>query len=552
MSNKKIILGLSCLVLGAGFLAGCDDIIATPIPAEYDEAQILNVDGVPNNTMKQIYDALVKEGDSNSERVLRNILKIYSESMFGSFWEIKEAIDSGVDANIQAIADAHEVYKDEAGNGAIGKVKNIYKHFLYEVKKVFYGYVTNSSYQERSEFIESKFYDTQVKANYSLGDEYYEDAKTVSGSFRVKESLDATELEGYFKDLFVTYKNYIDIAVLPDIYRDQLVRQYLYTVNYRSLGLSYARKIDVIKLSENTAYTDATKKLVESYVSNIIEDDTSDFAKYDFTFLDRLYKGIPFDFAGRDADLDQTIVEKIYSDAGWTPFTDADLGYAEFKADNAAYATSTIYKEGTFGGYIANYLKTYDNSVDDSSVVSDFTNSGNYTMKTGLEIKKNALEAVNDTSHGWYNQSDIGSIVPSDISKRLFKIGVAQEVDNDTITDGRYGFYRHGSYFMIPEQFETGAAHPYIISESGTYYLVKVEEAVMNAKLTASEDNYYDTVRNEPYAAEYIARSIAGILSSSDTYKKDSNKYYVEKMAIVYHDTSVYEYFLKTFPTLFE
>lgn len=553
MLNKKskLILGVSALVLLGGALAGCDDVIATPPAEEYDLAKILDVDGVPNNTMKQIYDALVKEGDSNSERVLKNVLRLYSESVFGNFWDLKTAIDAN-DANaLQTIANEHAVYHDEEGNGQVQKVKNMYQDFLYRIKNTFYGYVTNSSYQERSRFIESKFYDTQVKANYKLGSEFFEDAKDVSGEFRVLESLDASELGVYFKNLFVTYKEYIELAILPDIYRDELVCQYLYTVNYRSLGLSYARKIDVIKLAENNTYTDATKKLAESYAKNVIEGG-ADFSKYGFTFLDRLYKGIPFDFSGRDANLDATFVDTIYSDAGWNKFSSADLGYDEFIAANSDFASATIYKETTFGGYIADYLKIYDPTYDDSSVVSDFSNSGAYTTKTGLQIKKNALEAVDNTNHGWYVQNGIGSVVPSDVSKRLFKITVAQEVDNADITEGRFGYYRGGNYFMISEQFETGTAYPYIINDGGNYYFVKVDEAVTSSKLTVSNNNYYDTARNTPFVAEQIARQIAGILSSSDTYKKDSNKYYVEKMAIVYHDTSVYEYFEKTFPSLFE
>lgn len=553
MSNKmrKLLLSASAMLLLGGALAGCDDVIATPPADQYDEAQILDVDNVENNTMKQIFDAIVKEGDSNSERVLKNILRAYSESLFGNFWEIKGAVDTNNTTLLQQIADTHEVYKDEDGNGQVQKVLNMYQDFLFRVKKVFYGYVTNTSYQERSQFIESKFYDAQVKANYNLGNEFFEDARVVRGEFRVQESLDSTELEEYFKNLFVTYKEYIELAVLPDIYRDELVCQYLYTVNYRSLGLSYARKIDVIKLAENTSYTDATKKLVESYAKNVIENVSVDAAKYDFTFLDRLYKGLPFDFAGSDYG-SQTLVEQIYSDAGWTKFSASDTGYTAFVGDNSQYAGVAIYKESTFGGYISDYLKIYDNTVDDSSILADFTNSGAYTAKTGLQIKRNTLSAIDDTSNGWYNQSGIGSVVPSDISKRLFKITVAQEVDNTSITDGRYGYYRNGGYYMIPETFETGTAHPYIINDSGTYYFIKVNEAVMSSKLNASEANYYDNLRSTPFVAEQIARQIAGILSSSDTYKSDSNKYWVEKMCIIYHDTSIYEYFKKTFPSLFE
>jgi hypothetical protein len=51
---------------------------------------------------------------------------------------------------------------------------------------------------------------------------------------------------------------------------------------------------------------------------------------------------------------------------------------------------------------------------------------------------------------------------------------------------------------------------------------------------------------------EYIARKVAYTMSSSDTYKKSANKYYVDEMAVTYHDTSLYNYFKTTFPDLFD
>jgi hypothetical protein len=41
-------------------------------------------------------------------------------------------------------------------------------------------------------------------------------------------------------------------------------------------------------------------------------------------------------------------------------------------------------------------------------------------------------------------------------------------------------------------------------------------------------------------------------LSSSDTWKNKANKYYLNEMALLYHDTYVYNYFKTTFPSLFE
>ena len=163
---KKLFLGLSSILLVGGALAGCDDVTATPTPDQYDEASILDLEGVENNTMKQIYDALVTEGDSNSEKVLRNILKLYSQSLYGDFWEIKDAFDTNNTEKQNEIAKKYAIYHDAEGNGSVIKLKNVFTDFMVAVKKVFQGYITNTSYQERSQFIERKFYDAQVKNKY--------------------------------------------------------------------------------------------------------------------------------------------------------------------------------------------------------------------------------------------------------------------------------------------------------------------------------------------------------------------------------------------------
>ncbi len=586
MFNKKsklYVFGLSAIMTGA-MLAGCSTIEALPPTEEYDGAAIiLDSDGnkidVSNNTMKQIYDALVNEGDTNSEKILNNVLVLYSKSVFGDFLgEVKPAFDSKDESKVQAIADKYEIYHDDNGKGSTVKLEIIYRNFLYRIMNTFYGYVKNSTYQERSEFIEKKFYDAQTKASYSLGsvtDEQKEamsDHKQVDGGYHINEKDEdlAYELDDYFVDLFGVYgkdknnetaNSYIELAILPDIYRDELVCEYLYRENYRTLGISYARKVNYIKLADNSAYPAATKNLVTSYAEKVIEKNKLD--KYPFTILDAMVKGTVFDSSYEVNEEDAEFINSIYTDAGWTTFTDSDYAGidASFKETIDSYST-TVYKESTFGGYVTNYLKIGSDTTDDTDVVSDFTNSGAYTPETGLAIKYRALLAQDDTTSGWYTSTGL-SDAPSDVKNRIFNMGVADEVDSDHSTSN-YVYYRNGEvdaegneigedhYLVIPKNVATGNKTPYVIGDSGNWYLFDVEEAVKSSKLSKTDTtNYYDVLKNEPHYAEYVARAIAGTLSSSDTYKKSSNQYFVKKMALVYHDQSVYDYFKKTFPDLF-
>lgn len=556
MSNKKNKLVLTFLaILASGMaLAGCDDISAE-LPTSQEETKLVeNTSGdlsITNNTMKQIYDALVTSGDTNSEKVLSNVLYIYSQSVYGDFFTIKAAIDANSTTDLQKIADSYDIYKVD-GKGDITTLKNIYRDLLYRVKKVFLSYITNSSYQERSRFSEKKFHDAQVKAYYDVGDNFKTTYVQVDGALRLADPNDTTstanlkadEFNDYFADLFVTYKNYITLAVLPDIYRDELVCQYLYTQNYLTLGKNYSRKVDLIKVTSNAAYPAATQNLFKAYCKDVIAA-KKDVNTYNFTFLDGLNKGT-IDYEAGSSE-DKAIIDAIYTDAGWTKFTSSDVAAVTSATERAEFLT--VCKESTYGGYITNYLKLFDTSnTGDSDIRKDFTNSGAYTAGTGLAIKKQALIATDSTKHGWFSKTDLTDSLPSEASTNLFRMGVASDVDNNKDGDkGKQVWNINGVNYLVSSNYETTNTYPYLISDSGTMYLVKVQEAVKSAKLSSTDNDYYGDEK-----AQIVARSIAATLSSSDTYKKDSNKYFVDQMAVTYHDTYVYSYFKTTFPDLFD
>lgn len=549
MLNKKSKLVLTALaaMMSVGGLAACSDIVATPGEA-YNSALLANDSGnlsTTNNTLKKIYDALVSEGDTNSEKVLNNITNIYSQSLYGDFFAIKTAVDANDTAALKTIADRYEIYHDADGNGSVDLLIQMYKNILFRVKTVFYGYVTNASYQVRNQFVEKKFFDAQVKAYYKFPDSAnpQTDAKQARGEVRIVESTNTAELDEYFNDIFTTYKDYIELAVLPDIYRDLLVCQYLYKENYRVLGNSYARKLDYIKLAANDAYPNATSSLVSAYCTDVINAG-QDADKYGLTFLDRLSKGTD-EFTGDE----KVMADKIYADANWTSFTAEEL--SSLPAANQAY--TYVRKESSFGGHLTNYIKIYAKTQvsNYADIVKDFTNSGAYTAETGLLIKKQVLISTDDTTDGWFTSTGLDS-VPSDMKTRLTKMGVANEVDTNPTTDweGTYGWYRGGHYYATPSSYETGNKIPYAVNDSGSWYIFRVNEAVKSAKLTSStkaDSPYYGDLK-----ARQVARAVAATLSSSDTYKKSSNSFFVEKMALCYHDTSIFNYFKKTFPELFK
>jgi hypothetical protein len=572
-----LVLSLASLSL----LASCDNIEAKLQADKYD-TPVLSLDGTTNNALGKIYDALITEGDTNSAKILNNVLYLYSQSIYGDFFEMKDAVDvyekdNTNTAALDAFAAKYAVYKTEDATKAKFKVINFYNDVLYRIRSTFLGYVSNSSYQVRNQFVESKFYDAQIAAYYTLtaasttSFPYNKDKKQVLGNFRLSENytesgsflLDgqadltqsADTTNSYFKNIFGTYANYIKLAVLPDIYRSELTSQYLYSENFGQIKQTAYRKVDYISLAENAAYIGSVGNLMTSYCKNVIAatDATITQSKYGFTFLGDLYKGTTFNFTTEEAALAKT----IYAAADWhevtltTPLT----------VDN--WTISSYYKESAMGTIIESYQKLTDSRyTDDSTVRNDFTNSGAYPVGTGLTVKTRTLVSTDKTTHGWYDKSGLSSLA-SALSTRLFKVQTATDVDgnksaNETMT---YGRYVNGNYYLLPENSEAKASYPYLYKDSSdNWYIVKVEEAVKPAKITVDSTGtgssaYYDNMTshaNDHFYGEVVARKIAYSLASNETWKNKANKFYVNAMALLYHDTYVYNYFKTTFPSLFE
>ena len=78
---------------------------------------------------------------------------------------------------------------------------------------------------------------------------------------------------------------------------------------------------------------------------------------------------------------------QIYTDADWH-FVDKTLD-AQLPITIDDWTIDSYYKESSMGTIIASYEKLTDNRFTDNTTSrSDFTNSGAYTVETGLAVKK--------------------------------------------------------------------------------------------------------------------------------------------------------------------
>jgi len=567
MRTKKLRLGL--LALCAGFtLVSCDTVEAT-LPYDNQLLSFTDESNIYNNSLKQIYDELVKSGDSNSEKILNNVLYIYAKTIFAPFYSEKDDdgnvtvkglydvvpdyVSTGNTTEIDKIISSYAVYQKKDASGNIDQnlsrraVKMMYDDILYRLNTTFLGYVKDSSYQERSEFIEEKFYKAQIKNYYNLPStlddgsaSYYSDPKALNGSFRLSElASEDGGLDTYFKARLDTYQDYIEINLLPDIYRNELTSQYILEQNAYQIRNTAARKVDYIALPENTSTTDdgtvlqPVQKLVRAYADIVLSDETLS-NQYGLTFLDEIYKGVDSDILANET------AKQILTAANWTQ--------SSFQLTSTSQPI-TYYVESEFGKICQDYtrLLKIDSRDDDNytDLWNDFTSTGSYTLEVGFDIKCNELRAKGETTDGWYTTGGLSSL-PDALSSRIFKIQVANEIANGK-SDNSYLYTLGGKDYLIPTNPLSGDKYPYIVNSGDTYYICRVDEAVKSAKLDDSKSAYYGEEK-----AMLVSQTIAYTLSSSDTWKKAARTYYVEEMALIYHDEYVLSYFQTTFPDLFD
>ena len=551
MTNKKKGLFLTLVAASAFVLSSCNEV--TALPKFYEDPIILNDDGaktdVYQNIMSLIYDALTSSSD-NPKKVLDEMMYVIAVDQFGSFAEVEElAAKDANAAEVRTFIDAHDnVYRDE-NDAEADKVANEFArlvHFKdtmdYRIKEVFHDAATGGSYSKRSRFDEEKYAVSLVGDLYDI-EGVFEDATVWYKDVLVTPDVEVEDIVNFVH--IDRYQDYIERGVLPRLYREKLVEQFIYDNNYSSLGRTYAREVEYIKIVNNDAYPSAAKSLINAFVDKYILD-VNAADEVDFEVLANAWRGIDL---SPDA---VTLLETAFTGTS-VPVTDADV-LAQLAGP------SVYYPQTQFGSIAKDYLKiTDDRFTNDTGIESDFTNSNAYTKQVGLTIKSDSLKLEDYTNDGWYVKSGGLSELPEAIRSRLFNINVANEVGSIEAEDathsyesGQYVRNLRGEFYLTPTTSEQGTdvrKDNFVIYDisSSTYYIIKVKEAVSTSKLSRLSDNSYPTLERED-----IAKEVTHVLSAKDSYINNAYESYIKLYSVIYHDTTIYDYFKEQFPDLFD
>ena len=577
-TNKLKVLVISAIGLLA--LTACGNEVKAN-PTDYNDPQITINEydkTVYNNVMSVIYDA-IREGGIGPD-VQSQILKEFAKSIIGDFNSLKEAAigNSGV---VDDFVRTHKAYwtlnadgKREGGEDAPAsesekaRVTAKYETILKRIATTMYDKISSGSYSERNYFSEAEFLRSLRTSLKKVADP--NDAGTQV--YEPKLLLPSVEPENVFKEggflheenYFSTTNTYVETDVLPDIYKELLTEQYLVDSTYNTLGRSYARKVNIIEIQNNSNNPFAAKYLADNLINEIstakiaapTPSDASDALLERFKVYDRAMVG---------AALSETSDE-------YKLLTSGDLP-KQFKLvteeGNFQYFTSTDY-----GDLMSKYKKINpDPQLTDTSIENEFTGNGAYVKEQGLQIKTDELRLKDHTTTGWFIKNGGLTELPDEIRTRLFNISVANGViENkeeaaklDRIVgedykvpedESAYIARINGRNFLKKASRVEGEKEQNDIlfhdSGNGSYYIVEVQEAVSSTKLSkssSSENNYYNARAND---VEKIINNVSEIVGKSESYSAQATEYYIKQMAIIFHDDDVYEYFKATYPDLFK
>lgn len=577
MTRNKRKAGL-LLVLAASFLlTGCDSFEALPI--RYNDDIVVNEDDtkidVYDNIMGVLYDNI---SSNKKDDVLNNFIEIVAKDQFGTYSEIKSLVAENDDTKIKAFIDSHKaVYWNEKKATLDGTevtedefLATKFEKTVDEIRKARF----LNFYNSLNEKINETFYTQITSKDYNDTTGKFEEKRLAMAHYSEGYSIDVNNSELTWKEGYVTtslkkedvsslisfdgrYDDYIERNIMKTVYKDKLVEQYLLDNNYSTLGRAYGRKVNIIKLTRDDKNKELPSKLLKAYATNYIEAGKD----IDFETVANAWRG----FRGVELK-DGQLVAIPLSDDEIELLKAAGLEEKIITNEDGTTYNTGIFEETQYGQLVEKCInaiaaegKRSDYRTDEENTAwNDLTSNGTRSIETGFNIKLAEL-ALNDyTTDGWYVKNGGLTDLPDAIRNRLFNINVSNELDKvtDSYTYNQTDYLRKvGShYFLTPAASEAGDNYNYIIYNESSSYIIEVEEAVSTSKLNIDgKDSYVVNKKgNDPLFSETIAHKLAETLGTKDSYINNAYSSYIEEYSLVYHDSTIYDYFKEKYPELFE
>ena len=633
-----------------------DDIVAKPTGYDDNSPIIADVDVYNNNLQdiydsirsgnlaSDVLDELLYQYSvsvfGNYNKVTAAKISAKKDSKISEGTTLKEAVASayGDRTVANAFINKHEAFWTKNSDGKrvddndkvvegdvvaseqeIARLKEKWETIEKRIAQTLYSSISGGAYSERGIFEEKKFLSSLASSiEHKVADPRADATPLFKGVIspsvedyevfsKKAKSLSGTDGQDYIlhrenyqlhadcKDLTENANQaitYVEDEIIPSIYRQLLVEQYILDETFNTLGRTSARHISVLSIKKNDNYAQNAKELMNKFLDNVVFNKT------------RAYDADPNNV---DHNLVTLNTFKTVSNAWVGTFMSDKTGYnstKEYELMSAALGEPQSWKDdedqeykyyqGTAYGDMVEELKKISMNPALSENESTYTGGNSYPISVGSDIKTRELETNDYTFTGWYVKSVGVSGLPDSIKNQLFDINVANALtgkEDETCvryykdaTTGEFvcnldeAKYKnnpgslinvvgrleiddnrdHDQYFLRNTNRIKGDPfkNDLLFESDGTYYMVLVEDAIRSTNL---DKQYYGVGEDkngnqkQPYEVlENYVNEIVEIVADNDTYKTLSKKHWVEKMGLKYHDQVVYDYFKSNFPELFD
>lgn len=659
MSKQNKFSKLAVLsLLGVLALTGCDESTSKikAKPSNYNDPIVTiegNTEKIHNDVLKIIYDAM-RDG-SIASNTLDKVLYRYAQSIYGSYNKLtlsdndesitlkEAAADLHTNSTTHEVADnfirAHKVYwtyNDEGEHIDVDgnvikegksfnptederqRVSSRFDDIETRIAENMFSKIESGSYSEKHFFSEKKF----VKSLYEDGQNVIkyrdlDDSKQII-EYTV-EGKDVFEEEILHREYYQTHFglsedetqkdgendfHYIEKEIVPAIYSDLLVEQYLLDEEATAVRNSRARQINVIKIEKYSDFTINADLLVRELVKEIYSTRPADSDNYlayvdeEHNPFEEMFKKYQDIAKGLYDEIDHT-GEDEPNPTGFKPGeiikrinnsrSDAFKVNA-YKVDPADESTWIRYYENTaYGDLVKEYEKFHKaEKFDeiDSELLTKFTDNGKMSEKEGFNQAVIDIDQTQAITKGWYIQKSAPSLDSNGkIKENLFQVSVAntkreiknaEDVENleelaktDRIVkegdtwkvrdaadpkENKFLCSINGAFFLKFEGNYSGTdyTNDIVYDDGSAYYIVQVLEAVKDSKLRNSlSENSYARTRS-PEFLEKVISEVTKEVAETGNYSSLAKEYWLKKMSIKYHDQVIYDYFKSNYPDLFD
>lgn len=500
------------------------------------------------------------------------------------------------------------------GNTEISHVAAKWTSIETRISESMYAKANSSSYIEKNYFSEVKFLkslheDSKKVRNYKTTGTYavVEDEFIIPYTVEDSEAFD--EFVGYdaanhvmlhreyyqsnvSADPDMPKATYIEDEIIPDVYNDLLIEQYLLDEDVAAVRNSRARYINVLKIEKYSSFPNnadmLVKKLVEEIYSDIPAADAQ--LEVDAETIEEKYDAL-FE---KYALVAKGLYDQITANAAATALVNSLHEIASDIYEPDAKAGMNYYKHTSYGDLVEDYDKIYEviNAADpdwnklDEDKYSTFTSNGTRSVEEGFEQQKIDLMQAENITKGWYIQSKTPNLDSNgEINNRLFKLSIANaKVELDSTSSEAYAdllkadrVYKadgaanwsvrpeaskdenrflcsiNGAYFLKfdGQSIDADWKNDIVYDDGSAYYIVQVLEAAKDSKLRSVSTTNYAHTRSQTFMDKVIDE-VAKIVGETGSYASLSKNHWLEKMDLSYYDQKVYDYFKSNYPDLFE